>query len=111
MSIQIYRGTTPTIYCNLPEDIDPAMIAEVWMTIAHGKKYCLDFSLDEGTLHLNGRTLSVRLTQEETLSMKPHECNLGLRLLLTDGTALAIKRPVDVEVIDVTKDGVIRDAG
>lgn len=111
MSIQIYRGTTPTIYCNLPDTINPAEIAEVWITLAHGKKYCLDFSLDAGTIDLVGRTLSIHLSQEQTLSLRPHSCELGVRILMKDSTALAIKQPVDVEVIDVTKDGVIYDAG
>lgn len=111
MAISIYRGTTPTVQFQLPDDIPAEYVAEAWMTFARGKTILFDFSMDNGDLIMNGNTLSHRFSQEETLSVKAQSCEIGIRLLMTDGSALCTLEPEDCDIIAIPKDGVIYDAG
>lgn len=75
------RGTTPTITFTLPFDV--SFCSCVWVTFAQGDKEVLTKATDSCTLE--GNTVSVRLTQEETLSF---DCKQRLQIqicVLTPG--------------------------
>ena len=97
------RGTTPTLEFELP--FETALLAEAWVTFAQSGKNILDKNLADCVC--NGSTLSVRLTQEETLALN---CGcvteIQLRVKTVEGDALA-SDPVKVYTDRILKDGVI----
>jgi len=101
----MFRGTTPTINVVLPEAISMSEISALWLTMTQEGREILNKTFD--AFSSEGQTLSVTLTQEETLSFEADsDVDMQLRLLMTDGRALAskIKR---FRVDDILKGGVI----
>ena len=97
------RGTTPTLEFTLPFDV--GILAEAWVTMAQKGEVVLDKQLSE--CQCGGNVLTVKLTQEETLSLK---CNclteIQIRVRTVDGNALASK-VMSVSPDRILKDGVI----
>lgn len=94
----MYRGTTPTHTFTLPDEISPSSIKELRISYAQGCKEI--FSRNVSTCSFDGQTITIKLTQEETLSFRANiDVQIQLRLLLTDGTALVsemITRPLNI---------------
>lgn len=84
----MYRGTTPTLKFILP--FDAGLLKEAWITLGQDNEEIVNKTLSDCTT--DGTTLSVLLTQSDTLALS-HEYRtyVQLRVLLTDGTALASK--------------------
>ena len=97
------RGTTPTLKYNLPFEV--SSIDKLWIVFSQNEEERL--FLDKSRCSLSGNTITVKLTQEETLSLLPN-CivNIQIRLLTNDGCALASKVMMGT-VCDVSKGGVI----
>lgn len=100
------RGTTPTevFTVNNPEAIDLAQCSQIWATITDNSGK--DYTWDSERLVVDGNTISLELTQEETLRFKVGAARAQLRFLYSDGTAFA-SRPCPLRIEDVRKDGVI----
>ena len=82
----MYRGTTPTLRFSLP--FDTSTLDAVWVTIAQGGKVIINKKKSD--CDLNGKDISVTLTQEETLALKAeNKTEIQIRVLTTDGVALA----------------------
>lgn len=84
-------GTTPTHEFVLPLSVNE--IQEVEITYCQNKKEILkkhtgDCALN-GTDELGGTTVSVKLSQEDTFSFHDGVVEIQVRVLTTDGTALA----------------------
>ncbi|MBR5823713.1 MAG: hypothetical protein IKY67_06190 [Paludibacteraceae bacterium] len=80
------RGTTPSLTFNLPFDV--SNIKTVWVTFS--QKHFEVLSLETEQLQLKGQTISVKLTQDQTLSLKQDEdVEIQLRILTNNGDALA----------------------
>lgn len=99
----LIRGTTPTIEVELP--FETAILAEAYITLSQNGKIVLDKSMSECKCNLD--TLSVTLTQEETL-MLDCKCHteIQVRARTTDGSALA-SDVITVATERILKDGVI----
>ena len=84
------RGTTPTLIFTISSSIDFSAISEAEI-------YCKTISKlitktkDEMSINATAKTISVTLTQEETLALCIGECMVQLRVLMSDGTAMATK--------------------
>lgn len=109
MEIVIYRGTTPTLKCILPAELTQNIIKDIWLTfkfidIRTGKSDRIDYYLSEGQMQLNENVLSLKFTQEMTLNFKPHDYKLDLRILLINGSAIALKNKKVVKIINVLND-------
>lgn len=63
------RGTTPTLEFALPFEVD--LIAEAYVTISQNQSVVIDKSLSE--LTCAGKTLTVKLSQEDTLKLHQSE--------------------------------------
>lgn len=63
------RGTTPTLEFALPFEVD--LIAEAYVTISQNQSVVIDKSLSE--LTCAGKTLTVKLSQEDTLKLQQSE--------------------------------------
>ena len=97
------RGTTPTLEFKLP--FETSVLAEAYVTFAQHGDVVLDKKMNE--CQCNENVLTVKLTQEETLSL---ECNclteIQIRVRTIDGNALASK-VMSVSPDRILKDGVI----
>ena len=101
----IRRGTTPLLTCRITDNTDISNIKTVWLYITQGDKVVIDKLTDDVTI--SGKSVSVRLTQEETLLLKAGVmAYVQMRLLLSSDLAYATQQDY-VPVEDVGKDGVI----
>jgi hypothetical protein len=81
------KGTTPTILLTL--DVDTTTLRTIWVTMRQGTIE-LDRTGDAVTRLSDNATLSVTLTQEETLAFTSGgSVEVQLRALTADGTAVA----------------------
>ena len=112
--MQFIRGTTPTIVITVQSDIDLTEVAEVWIYISQQNKVKVDKELSDITFDYENKTMTVTLSQEDTLALKADTPNLFLttffqiRMLMNDGTALATIAS-KLSVKEVYKGGVITD--
>ena len=106
--MKFIRGTTPTIEITVNSDIDLHQVAQVWVYISQQNKVKVDKQLENVTFDYEERTMTVTLSQEDTLNLKEGDALFQIRLLLMDGTALAtLASKVDVKPI--YKGGVISE--
>lgn len=104
----IVRGTTPSISCDIPQYIPMQDASEVWFTLKQNGEMIADGILSEGTVFLSGQTVTVYLSQEQTLALRAgFKAALGIRILLNNGQAYASYDSEGVIVKDVVKGGVI----
>jgi hypothetical protein len=100
---RMIRGTTPTLRFSIPFDAD--LLEEAYATLSQNDKVVVERSLKD--FKVDGRTLSVTLTQEETLKLQCEvKTEIQMRVKTKTGEALAS----DVYVTDtgrILKDGVI----
>lgn len=97
------RGTTPTLTCK----IDGADLTNChsFVTIRQGG-YELDIENPEVVATETGCTITIILTQEQTLKLKAGIIEIQIRWITSDGTALATNIET-VEVHKILKQGVI----
>lgn len=97
------RGTTPTLVFTLPFAVDN--LAAAWITIAQNKNIIIDKAL--GDCVCDGNTLSVALSQSETLQLTNGVfCEVQIRVRTVAGEALASKI-YTMPAERILKDGVI----
>ena len=104
----IIRGTTPTITFHITSEIDLSTFTEVWFTIADLKSDIEQtFKLSDGDVAIDSeaQTLSVQLTQENTLQFQS-AVNVQIRALDDSGLAYATNI-IGVSLADILKNGVI----
>ena len=94
------RGTTPRLEFTLPFDV--SQIAEAYVTFCQSGRVAIEKRLDE--CEAEGNMLSIRLTQEETLSLSTvHATEIQIRVRMLSGDALASN------IIRVTTDRILKD--
>lgn len=81
----IRRGTTPTIKLNI-EGVRMDDIKRWYVTISQDYTQITKTNED---MEIEGTLLSIRLTQQETLRFKQSECEIQIRALTPDNTAIA----------------------
>lgn len=99
----IIRGTTPTLEFTIP--FDAALIDEAFVTLSQNREVIVDKPLEDCECQEN--KLSVRLTQQETLSLAC-DCitEIQVRVRLKDGAAMA-SNIITVDTNRILKDGAI----
>ena len=114
----IVRGTTPIIECLIPDDIPLSEATEAWVSIGQGGVLVVDRKLSDYTVSRVDQTLSIALTQEETLKFKTFsKAVIGIRILLNGVNAIAslgkstgccdYDASASIDILDVLKGGVI----
>jgi hypothetical protein len=98
----MYRGTTPTITLKLNTDFDFDNIKQIWFTVATSAKK-LTKTLKDVTINSEKSTISVNLTQEETLMFAPGTVSVQARILTNDGEAFAT--PIKTTTISQVLEG------
>ena len=79
------QGTTPTIQITI-NDIDLNEMQNIYVVFEQNG-YILKKELND--LDIEGNTISVSLSQEETLNFKEGTCNIQLRMITKGGVAIA----------------------
>lgn len=67
--MDLIRGTTPTIDCTIPDTIPLTEVSEICMTFDQGGDIIANRLLSDGGITVDGQTITVKLTQEETLKL------------------------------------------
>ena len=99
----IYRGTTHSFEFDMETDLSEVSV--MWVTIAQNGIERVTKETED--IEIEGQTIKVNLTQEDTLALKPNRpAKIQIRILLNDGTA-EITETIEREVHDCLKDGVI----
>ena len=100
----MFRGTTPTLTFTLP--FETSLLKNLYITFTNkNNEALLEKELSNCTL--NDKSVSITLTQEETLIFEGRQkIRLQLRAVTTDNAALA-SNIFDVYVHEILKEGVI----
>lgn len=99
----IYRGTTHSFEFDMETDLSEVSV--MWVTLAQNGIERVTKETED--IDIEGQTIKVNLTQEDTLALKPNRtAKIQIRILLNDGTA-EITETIEREVHDCLKDGVI----
>ena len=80
------RGTTPTHTFQIP--FNTSLLKEIRITYAQSNSLVLEKTTHD--CRLDGMNITVKLSQEETMSFSEDRCaDLQLRVMLNDGNVLA----------------------
>ena len=101
----MYRGTTPTVTFNLSADFELSMIDKCYVTFkSRSGKH--EITLEDVVINEEESTLSVTLSQEDTLSFDEGLVEIQIRIKLSSGEAYA--SPVkSFTMKQILKDGII----
>lgn len=103
----MYQGTTPTLIFKLNSStLDLSSATEIWVTLKAYPYIEMTFDMARCTVDNDKKTISVTLTQAETLKLPASRIDTQIRLLLFNGKALATNI-VRVDVNRILKGGVI----
>lgn len=99
------RGTTPTNTFTLDLDLSSAT---VFITYGQGGKPIVEKTGQDLTFGTQEQayTITVELTQEDTLKFRPGEVMIQIRYVMPDGTADA-SNIIKTTLLEIIKDGVI----
>jgi hypothetical protein len=104
-NLTIRRGTTPYLTATIKDNIDLSNITTAWLTIAQDNIIVLDKKTED--LTISGNKVFIRLSQEDTLSLKSGVSSYIQLRLLTDGELAYASQCDFVSVERIIKDGVI----
>lgn len=106
----IIRGTTPTVVFNVKTDLDLSDIVELWITFkpksADPRHRDMTYTLEDVTIDPLLKTISLFMSQEDTLAFNEKPYNVQIRLRTSDDLAYAssiIEEPIG----KILKDGII----
>lgn len=106
----IIRGTTPTHVFHIPFSIDG--IVATYITYAQDDRIVVDKRLDEISADVFTNTITVNLSQDDTLAFsckKKYSDNIVLIQikLLYENDIVCVSIPIREKVVDIIKDGKI----
>ena len=106
----IIRGTTPTHVFHIPFSI--AHVVEVYITYTQDNRVVVDKRLDDLKIDIHNNTLSLQLTQDNTLGFcfnNKYRDNIVLIevKLLFDNNIICTSRPIRDKVVNQLRDGKI----
>ena len=96
------RGTTPLNIFNVDVDLTTAEV--IYITYKQNNNVVIEKSI--GDIAVTDKTLTVRLTQDETLQLAEREVEIQIRARFPNGTAIA-SNIIKTTASRVLKDGVI----
>lgn len=101
------RGTTPSIKFHITSMFEFETIEEVWITLKTWEtEETFKYSATEVDIDAENKTITISLSQEDTLAFEDGTVELQLRLLDTNHLAYATDI-FEVEMKRILKDGVI----
>ena len=106
--MKFIRGTTPSIDISVKSEIDLHQVTQVWVYISQNGNVKVDKLISDVTFDYEHRKMLVRLSQDDSLSLKQGEAIFQIRILMNDGTTLATEAS-KIEVDEIYKEGVIAE--
>ena len=102
------RGTTHTETYTItnPQGVDLSNCVQIWVTITDFRGRSYTFDISRLTIDAENNTISLTLTQEETLAFAVGKAKVQLRFLYNDDKAFA-SIPLPFMIDDVRREGVI----
>lgn len=107
--MSIIRGTTPTLVFNVKNDIDLDTIEVLWITFRPKNGTNLKektYDLDDVVIDSAKRTITLNLTQEDTLAFAGDTMLVQIRARLTNDVAYA-SAIMEINIDRILKAGVI----
>ena len=104
--MEIIRGTTPTIVINVKSEVDFDTVTAIWVYISQMGLVKVDKAITDVTFDKEKMTISLVLSQEDTLGLREGDALFQIRLLLSNDTALATIAE-HIRIVEVYKGGVI----
>lgn len=101
----MYRGTTPTLYLELDTDLSLANLSELWVTFKTTTAEVTK-TLEEVTVDDETKTITVILSQEDTLKTYNGPCDIQVRFKTEEGLAYA-STIESINIERILKEGVI----
>lgn len=102
----MYRGTTPTLTIKLHTTLLLDQIEAIWLTFETTRDEDITFTEDDMIIDADNSQLIVKLSQEDTLALKPGTCKVQLRIRMSNENAY-VTREKQIIVHDILKEGVI----
>ena len=81
------RGTTPSYVITIKDDVDLSEVTDLYVTLKQSETS----KVTRKNAELEGKAITLTLTQEETLLFKEGEAELQVRGKFSDGVAFATK--------------------
>ena len=81
------RGTTPTHTFTIPEELDVSTLSVIYITYSQFGRRVIEKDIED--IIISDQTLSVTLSQVETLLFRPGEVEIQIRAKTTGGSAYA----------------------
>lgn len=103
----MYRGTTPTLIYNVNSNLDLNGMLQIWVTLKN-LMYEKTFGKDNIIVDNENKTITVELSQEDTLLFNGKEVNTQIRFLDSTGKAYA-SNIEKIELNNILKEGVIHE--
>ncbi len=101
----MFRGTTPTLLLELNTTVSLANLAELWVTFKDPTTE-INKSLQDVAVDDEEKTVTVHLSQEDTLRLHNRSCQVQVRFKTREGFAYA-SDIYDLDVGRILKEGVI----
>lgn len=104
------RGSTQNLVFNV--GINTEEVSQLWLTFSHSNRLNAEiFNKTKDDVILDGTTITVPLSQEETLALNEYNIKekvvyIQLRVLLKDGQS-RVSKVVELTVEHLLKDGVL----
>lgn len=107
----MYPGTTPDLAFTFPEEINLDEFTQVWVTFKSTrfcpKKYEKTYYISDVVINNEEHTITVHMTQEDTLAMEGlNSVEVQFRLL-GPGTKARATNPLEIPIERILKGGVI----
>lgn len=104
----MYKGTTPKVVFSIPDKVDLASMKEVWVTFSvKDTKLTLKRTENEVALDNAKKTITVHLSQEQTLAFAVGTCAVQIRFLANNDEAFSTNI-LNIKIKDVLEGGVIK---
>lgn len=103
----MYRGTTPSITFHINTELNLNEIVECWVTFkSKSSNKIQTYTLDDLILDSEEKTITITMTQEDTLYFSPGTVEVQIRLRTSDDLAYA-SNIKELDINRILKDGEI----
>ncbi len=103
----MYRGTTPTLIYNINSNLDLNGMLQIWVTLKT-LMYEKTFSKDDIIVNNENKTLTIELSQEDTLNF--YGSNVETQVRFLDSNRKAYASNIKKIILDnILKEGVIHE--
>lgn len=100
----MYRGTTPTLKFRFKYNLEELDITAFYITFVQNGEEKLEMDLNE--IKISGDTVIIELSQEDTLSLEPHD-SVYIQARIKVGEKAYATNIIRIDLNTILKEGVI----